>query len=332
MTKRKKDVAPTIPMLDHGLTAGSFVLLAVNIVMFAYDGDLTVLWEFVFSLVATFVVVNVCRVVFQQVGLRLSTKDSLKKPTNLRKFGEQSWQLAIHVLMTAYEAYLLQEVAWRWWYDADTHWSEPWQLKGELCPVSVRRLYLGQFGIYFALAYMHRFVDARHNDYFVMFSHHVATLLLVTLSYWNGWMPIGVVVLFIHDLSDIVPDVLKMVNYLGWDSKCGIPIAEAMFVMNLVTWAIFRLWIFPSFAIKSTFVAYPYPVPFFSMGCACRALLIVLFCMHIYWYYLFWRILIKLIQPGVSGHDAGREYEGGSDDDSEEESNGAANGSSKKKE
>ena len=48
------------------------------------------------------------------------------------------------------------------------------------------------------------------------------------------------------------------------------------------------------------------------------ALLLALQVMHILWFYMFLRILMKLLFPdaGATAHDAGREvYEGGSDDE-----------------
>ena len=39
-----------------------------------------------------------------------------------------------------------------------------------------------------------------------------------------------------------------------------------------------------------------------------------LLVMHVYWYYAFLRLLMKLVS-GQSGHEAGRDYEGQSDDD-----------------
>jgi len=52
----------------------------------------------------------------------------------------------------------------------------------------------------------------------------------------------------------------------------------------------------------------------------------VLFCMHCYWYYLFMRILYKLL-AGVKSHEAGRDYEG----DSESEDEGDDDSATKQK-
>jgi len=38
---------------------------------------------------------------------------------------------------------------------------------------------LVQLGIWFYTAFSHRFLEERQRDYFVMWSHHVATLALV---------------------------------------------------------------------------------------------------------------------------------------------------------
>merc|ERR1711879_1103795 len=109
-----------------------------------------------------------------------------------------------------------------------------------------------------------------------------------------------------------------MVNYLGYDSTSGLFLAEGFFVINLVSWAVLRLWAFPTKVIWSTLIEYPYVLPLVHPGMACRALLVVLLLMHFWWYYLFIRIFLRLL-VGQGGHDAGRqEYEGSSDSEMED--------------
>jgi hypothetical protein len=45
--------------------------------------------------------------IFRFIGSKIGIAKNLKKPRNLRKFADQSWQLVIHVAMTAYELKLL---------------------------------------------------------------------------------------------------------------------------------------------------------------------------------------------------------------------------------
>merc|ERR1712176_325185 len=165
-------------------------------------------------------------------------------------------------------------------------WLDPTEAE-EPCLPELRRLYVAQLSIWFVTAFSHKFIEAKHKDYFVMYGHHVATLGLVAFSYFNAWTPIGAMVLFIHDSSDIMVDLLKMVNYAGLDGDSGLFLAEGFFVANLFSWVYLRMWIFPTLVIKNTFYgwgSYPLQLPLLHPGVLCRCLLIVLFLMHCWWY------------------------------------------------
>jgi hypothetical protein len=77
----------------------------------------------------------------------------------------------------------------------------------------LRSFYLCQLGIWFYTALSCRYVDARHKDYFIMFGHHVVTIALVGGSYWMGCLRVGLLVLLLHDSSDIVADLLKALDF-----------------------------------------------------------------------------------------------------------------------
>ena len=49
--------------------------------------------------------------------------------------------------------------------------------------------------------------------------HHIVTIALVTTSTEHNYMSTGVMVLLVHDSSDVILDLMKMANYLkleGW--------------------------------------------------------------------------------------------------------------------
>ncbi|CAJ1364293.1 unnamed protein product [Effrenium voratum] len=322
-------LVPDLPKLDLALTGACFGLLAMDVALFASNEGPQVVGELGLYMVITAVAIAACRAGARQLGAAVGTEEALAAPRNLRKFADQSWQLAVHALMTAYEVLLFSRNGWIWWTDTRTLWNQPWQSSGE-CPSDLRSLYIAQLAIWFVTAFSHKFVEAKHNDYFVMYGHHVATLGLVSLSYFNGWQPIGLSTLFVHDSSDIVVDLLKMVNYLGYDAKSGTFLAEIFFAVNLVTWLLMRTYFFTLKVIRSTlpkdFLApgwgdYDLVAPLLSPQNSCRVLLLVLGVMHLYWYALFLRILARLIR-GTSGHEAGREYEGSSNSEPEEDKKG----------
>jgi hypothetical protein len=106
-----------------------------------------------------------------------------------------------------------------------------------------------------------------------------------------------------------------MANYAGLDADAGYYITEVVFILQLGTWAFARLYIYPFMVVIP---AWNCVGPFSStlvqewglkLMCAFLTFLVVL---HIWWYFLFCRILYRLV-TSESAHDAGREeYEGDS--------------------
>merc|ERR1712113_990117 len=86
----------------------------------------------------------------------------------------------------------------------------------------------------------------------MMFSHHIITLALIICSYATGYTRVGVLVLMVHNGSDMFGDVLKMVNYMGLHGKANFFITETSFLMVIVTWPFFRLYLLPSKIIYSS--------------------------------------------------------------------------------
>jgi hypothetical protein len=54
----------------------------------------------------------------------------------------------------------------------------------------------------------------RIKDYFMMYLHHIVTIGLIVGSYYMRYVRIGLLVLLVHDASDIGVDMLKLFNYM----------------------------------------------------------------------------------------------------------------------
>lgn len=79
----------------------------------------------------------------------------------------------------------------------------------------------------------------------VMFAHHLATIGLVLISYYCNYVRYGAMVLWLHDISDIPVDLLKLLNYLKLGDPPGLYLTEICFAANLISWVYFRLYVFP---------------------------------------------------------------------------------------
>lgn len=217
------------------------------------------------------------------------------------KSREQWWQLIVHISMTALNAGIF--------LFADNE-DGLWTTTPHAVDARVSLVYKVQAAIWFVTAFRHRFygMDSRNKDYVLMYVHHIVTLLLIVWSYANDWNCHrgGAYVMFLHDASDIVIDVLRLSHNLKLDADAGLYFAEISFATNFATWAYFRLYRFPLFIYSSWNAEINVLHSALSLTC------VVLLIMHVYWYYLFGRIAVKLAL-GVDHHKAGEDYEGADD-------------------
>ncbi|KAG6609224.1 Longevity-assurance protein (LAC1) [Phytophthora cinnamomi] len=257
--------------------------------------------------------------------------DPLKKAVTMKKWCDQSWQLAIHVSMTIFELYVLRDETW--WQDTTTLWNQgtdtgvfPTQ------KFSTKLLYITQLAIWIYTAFSCKFLEEIRKDYLVMMTHHVVTIALVTWSYAVGFLPVGVVVLLLHDMTDIPLDMLKMANYLKIEGVPGLFTSEILFVITIVLWFYYRVYQYPTKLLYTTMVEnreasmtmadahdftqlFPHPGP--PSWLLFNVLLTTLYCLHIWWGLLLVRVLVGVVTKGA--HDTAKEeYEGTSSDSDNE--------------
>ena len=147
---------------------------------------------------------------------------------------------------------------------------------------------------------IHRFFDEHKKDYFVMYAHHVVTIALVAISYSAGYPSLGILVLYVHDVSDIFIDLLKLSNIAKLGNMQGFFLLEITWVGSMVAWAYWRLYHFPRIiygTLLAPWILYcPMPrlwdgplglwVKELPLYVELNALLVILLSMHIYWFYL----------------------------------------------
>ena len=165
-----------------------------------------------------------------------------------------------------------------------------------------------------------------------MMTHHVITIALVTWSYAVGFLPVGVVVLLFHDMTDIPLDMLKMANYLKMEGVRGLFTSEILFVTTIVLWFYYRVYQYPTKLLYTTIVEnreasmtlsdahdftqlFPHPGP--PLWLLFNVLLTSLYCLHVWWGILLARILVGVLTKGT--HDTAKEEYEGTSSDSENE-------------
>jgi len=215
----------------------------------------------------------------------------------LIKFKESSWKCLYY--LTAEIFALVVTYKEPWFTDSKQFWVGP----GDQCwPNQMTRLKLkvlygfaGGFYTYSIFALM--FWETRRSDFGVSMSHHVATVFLIIFSYLARFARVGSVVLAIHDASDVFLEIAKLSKYTGSEV-----IPSIMFLVFALSWVVLRLIYFPSYVIRSTSYEVlqlldrqknPHgPVLYYIFN----TLLISLFVLHVYWWILMWRMIVKQVQ------------------------------------
>ena len=262
--------------------------------------------QFVYYIFCFNILIWLCGLVSRPLTQLLGTNK-----TNASKTHEQIWQTVVHISMTW--------LNWGCWTEFIGNESTMFTDEPISLDANIETVFIAQIAVWIITAARHRFVIKRGKDYNLMFAHHVITLILVVGSYAIDAKRSGALALLLHDSSDIIVDVLRLSHDLELDAESGIYLAEISFVVNLITWAYMRLYRYP-IGIHEFYDAIPHKCTSVIVCKMLLCLLYILYFMHWYWYYLFGRILYKLL-TGVKSHEAGRDYEGDSmsEDENEDE-------------
>jgi len=136
-----------------------------------------------------------------------------------------------------------------------------------------------------------------------MMVHHAVTISLLIISFLTNFFRVGVVILLIHDVSDILLETAKVLNYTAkplshqWMKPI---IADGAFVVFAVTFIVTRLVIYPGFVLKSVFGDGYQEFKVGWLGAYIYStLLLSLQALHIFWTYLIVKMIVRLVVWGI---------------------------------
>lgn len=290
--------------------------------------DTTAFPEFVAMLVGVVIASKLIDIMALKIAIYLNQNVFVEGKTNARvfddkkrlsKFKDQWWQLFLHTVSTTLEIMSLSNNPWL--TDTKTLWT-PCPTDQTIDPIT-RHAYLFVLAGYIFTGYQHRFTMVPKKDYYVMFGHHIATVSLILGSFLTKAHRVGLVIMFLHDASDVVTDLTQIFNHSNMEGGEYYYVTEIFFVVMYVSWIYTRLYVLPFKIIKSVVteghslcaLQHPgepwlYPkcegIPFFTAGVP---LLCILVCMHAYWIYLFTLIFIKVL-TAANSTSKGEVYEG----------------------
>ncbi|XP_059644960.1 ceramide synthase 1 LOH3-like [Cornus florida] len=113
--------------------------------------------------------------------------------------------------------------------------------------LKLKGLYMYAAGFYTYSIFALIFWETRRSDFGVSMGHHIATVILIGLSYIFRFARVGSVVLALHDASDVFLEIGKMSKYSGAETVTSIS-----FLLFALSWIVLRLIIFPGWILWST--------------------------------------------------------------------------------
>lgn len=246
-----------------------------------------------------------------------SKKEKLDK--KIVKFVEASWRLIFYTIfcVIGIKALLYPKTA-SWITDTANYWTY-WPEQHIIEP-DVLFYYLVELG-----AYLHQlaWTEVTRSDAAEMIVHHMVTILLIVFSYLLNFSRIGSIILLLHDLSDVFLESAKCFNYISKAKgrKWAKYICDVMFAIFAITFFLTRLVYFPRYVIYD--VLFVSPITFNNdwFGYWTFAgLLIILESLHIFWFYLVAKMLVKLFTTGIEKDERSDDDEDGQSNKKEEAS------------
>ncbi|KAI5609828.1 ceramide synthase 1 [Silurus asotus] len=235
---------------------------------------------------------------------RLHSKDVAKMP-------ESAWKLVFYTMSWSYSTYLLFFCDYGFFQNPSSvfyNWKSGMQV-----PTNIAIYYLIQGSFYGHSIYATMYMDAWRKDSGVMLLHHFITLALITFSYAFRYHNIGLVVLFLHDLDDVLLEFTKLNVYFkirgGKIYMINDHLSSVGFLAFGITWFIFRLYWFPLKVLYASYITSLKSVPNIPFYFFFNTLLFALLLMNIYWFLFIVQMVMKVLTGQMTGINDVREYE-----------------------
>ncbi|CAK5088820.1 unnamed protein product [Meloidogyne enterolobii] len=191
-------------------------------------------------------------------------------------------------------------------------------------PTPVWWYYVIQTGFYWSLIFSILTFDVKRSDHIEMALHHMATIILLAMSFTVNFVRFGSMILLIHDCADIFLELGKLFRYAGWDKAVTIDFSVFMFV-----WISTRLFYFPFVMLRCMIFDGPTLIQesyrwgnLLQRPIIPRVFLLILcflLILHFFWTYILLKIAIKSVNNGVDDIrevSDGEEEGGGGEGDS----------------
>ncbi|TRY74822.1 hypothetical protein TCAL_04534 [Tigriopus californicus] len=226
------------------------------------------------------------------------------KPSTLDKFCESFWRSVYYTALYAYSWIILWDKSWFW------DITNCWHLY-PLHPMTtdVWWYYMVELAFYWSLL-CSQFFDAKRSDFYAMFTHHVATILLLSLSLICNLFRVGTLVLWVHDCADVFLETAKAFKYAKYPKT-----SDVFFYFFAISWIATRLGYFPTWILYSITVEAPQFIQYYGAYNVFSGLLSILLILNLFWaYHIFKMAYLGFMAPdGRVGKDSRSDSEDESD-------------------
>lgn len=233
------------------------------------------------------------------------------RPADADKFPESCWKLLFYLAIWLYAAHLLVKEEYPFYHNPAAVFYG-WK-RGIEVPTDIYLAYVAQASFYAHSIYGTLYMDAWRKDSPVMLLHHVITLSLLISSYAFRYHNVGMLALFLHDVTDIQLEFTKLNVYLKTRNNTYHRLNNILSNIGCITfavsWFVFRLYWFPLKVLYATCVSSMQTVPDIPFYFFFNCLLFTIALMNLYWFSLILMFVMKVVTGRITEVDDVREYD-----------------------
>ena len=156
----------------------------------------------------------------------------------------------------------------------------------------IKEYFMLQLGYHFHSLIIHVTGKIR-NDFMEMLLHHSITVLLVSLAYLMNYLPMSLLILFSHDISDAFVSYTRFLVDTNFKY-----LTFFVYLFLIISWFYTRLVIFPFDLIRVSCYTNPMMHEMYGIGIL-GAMVHVLVLLHLYWFVLLINMGIKFVKTAT---------------------------------
>lgn len=222
---------------------------------------------------------------------RISPGLGVVKENDLQKLSNDFWTFLMHTLMFISMVVVADEKKILW--PAFTPWGGE-ELKvlypSDSPDFYSRETWATAFQISFLISDSYYAVIENHPDRIEKAFHHLTTIFLIVMGMVVNFHNSSIVVMLIHKIAEPLLFFGKTAVILQWDK-----LSTGLFVCFILVWIPSRLFIFPYWI----YLVYVTPLPWSNRARDISTVfLCLLLCLHVYWTYLIYRVLMGMLTKG----------------------------------